>query len=77
MPARKESRSRVADAGRAELPGVALRQLDALRRVGMAGQEVEAGVGGAGDAAEIAIGRHRLQEAAGGIGIVAGARRST
>ena len=49
MPARKESRSRAADAGRAELAGVALRELDALRRVRVAGQEVEAGVGRAAD----------------------------
>ena len=33
-----------AGARRAELPGMALRQIDALRRVRMAGQEVEAGV---------------------------------
>ena len=49
MPARKEVAVARADAGRAELAGMALRQVDALRRVGMAGQEVEAGVGGAAD----------------------------
>src|SRR5690606_17451763 len=49
---------------RAELARMALRELDALRRVGVACEKVEAGVGRAADRAEIGIGRHRLQEAA-------------
>ena len=54
---------------------MALRQLDALRRVGVARQEVEAGIGRAGDAAQVAVGGHRLQEARRRERIVAGAAR--
>src|SRR5690606_32586569 len=39
-------------AGRAELARMALRQLYALRRIGMACKEVQAGVGGAADGTE-------------------------
>src|SRR5690606_36487251 len=54
----------------AERARVALGELDALRRIGVAGEEVEAGVGRAGDAAQVAVGGHRLQEARRGEGIV-------
>ena len=62
----------VARAAIAELQGVALRQFDALRRIRMAREEVEAGVGRAADGAEVSVGRHRLQEAGSGGGVEAG-----
>ena len=57
---------------RAELPGMHARQLDALRRIRMAGEEVQVGIGGAADAAEIRVVGHRLKEPGSRIGIVAG-----
>ena len=46
-----------------------LRQIDALWRVGMARQDVEAGVGRTAHRAEIGVGRHGLQEAPSRIGV--------
>jgi hypothetical protein len=48
------------------------RKLDALRRVRVAGQEVEALVGIGIDRHEAAVARHRIQEPSGRVGIVAG-----
>ncbi len=69
MPARKESRSRAPCPGWPNWRAWLLRKLDALRRVRVAGEEVEAGVGGAADRAEIRVGRHGLQEATRRIGV--------
>lgn len=71
MPARKVAVGYAGSLG-AELACMALRQLDALRRVGMARQEVEIGVARPADAAHLAVGGHRLQKTPGGERVEAG-----